>query len=92
MASTVNAASTPTRSLKVLDQLFKRPTNRLILCFDGTGISFRGDSADSNIVKLYSKFEQSASNQKHYYQRESDAVATYSTGSFITPLARLTIR
>lgn len=31
---------------------------RLVLCFDGTAESFKGNSADSNVVKLYSKFDR----------------------------------
>ena len=35
-----------------------RNPKRLILCFDGTAESFEGNSADSNVVKLYSKFDR----------------------------------
>ena len=47
------------------------PPNRLILCFDGTGNSFMGNTSDTNIVKLYDKFNRSHPHQMHYYQRES---------------------
>ena len=48
----------------------RRIPNRLILCFDGTGNSFLGNTQDTNIVKLYDKFDRSAPHQMHYYQRE----------------------
>lgn len=48
----------------------RRIPNRLILCFDGTGNTFLGNTGDTNIVKLYNKFDRSATHQMHYYQRE----------------------
>ncbi|MCJ1243570.1 hypothetical protein MMC30_000767 [Trapelia coarctata] len=51
------------------------PPNRLILCFDGTGNSFMGNTADTNIVKLYDKFNRSHPHQMHYYQ---PGIGTYS--------------
>ena len=50
----------------------KRIPNRLILCFDGTGNSFQGNPADTNIVKLMDMFDRSATRQMHYYQRKSN--------------------
>jgi uncharacterized protein (DUF2235 family) len=49
----------------------KRTPNRLILCFDGTGNSFQGNTSDTNIVKLYDKLDAMAPHQMHYYQRKS---------------------
>ena len=49
---------------------------RLVLCFDGTGNRYKGDTSDSNIVKLYQKFDRSDPNQYHYYQ---PGIGTYST-------------
>ncbi|OCL04165.1 hypothetical protein AOQ84DRAFT_356540 [Glonium stellatum] len=46
----------------------KRIPNRLILCFDGTGDLFRGNTKDTNIVKLYHKFDRNSLHQLHYYQ------------------------
>ena len=43
---------------------------KLILCFDGTGNQYSGDTSDTNIVKLYQKFDREALGQYHYYQRE----------------------
>lgn len=28
-------------------------TREFVLCFDGTGYKFRGDDADSNVLKIY---------------------------------------
>lgn len=43
---------------------------RLILCFDGTGDQYRADTSDTNVVKLYEKFDRQDPCQYHYYQRE----------------------
>ena len=48
---------------------------KLILCFDGTGNKFSGNESDTNIVKLYQKFDREAPNQYHYYQRKSEQEA-----------------
>jgi hypothetical protein len=48
----------------------KRTPNRLILCFDGTGNSFMGNTSDTNIVKLYNAFDRDHPHQMHYYQRK----------------------
>ena len=42
---------------------------KLILCFDGTGNKYTGSPSDTNIVKLYQKFDREDPNQHHYYQR-----------------------
>ncbi|KAL9577011.1 MAG: hypothetical protein Q9212_006652 [Teloschistes hypoglaucus] len=51
--------------------------SKLILCFDGTGNQFKADPSDTNIVKLYQKFDRRAPNQFHYYQ---PGIGTYSAG------------
>ena len=43
---------------------------KLLCCFDGTGNRYSGDTSDTNIVKLYQKFDRNAPKQFHYYQRE----------------------
>jgi len=48
----------------------ERVPNKLILCFDGTDDTFKGNSSDSNVVKLYRKFDRNDDRQYHYYQRE----------------------
>ena len=48
-----------------------REVAKLVLCFDGTGNAYSGTESDTNIVKLYQKFDREAPNQFHYYQRES---------------------
>ncbi|RYP43577.1 hypothetical protein DL770_011572 [Monosporascus sp. CRB-9-2] len=44
------------------------PVRKLVLCFDGTGNTFSGSSGDTNIVKLYDKFDRDDPRQFHYYQ------------------------
>ena len=44
--------------------------SKLILCFDGTGNKYSGNPSDTNIVKLYQKFDREDPNQHHYYQRK----------------------
>ena len=44
---------------------------KLICCFDGTGNEYSGDTSDTNVVKLYQKFDRNAPKQFHYYQRKS---------------------
>lgn len=50
--------------------LHAQPSNRLILCFDGTGNMFQGTPGDTNIVKLYNMFDRNNTSQMHYYQRK----------------------
>lgn len=50
----------------------KKVHNKLILCFDGTGNQYAGDTSDTNIVKIYQKFDRKAPGQYHCYQRKSD--------------------
>jgi uncharacterized protein (DUF2235 family) len=38
------------------------------LCFDGTGNTFSGSNADTNVVKLLNKLDRHAPRQFHYYQ------------------------
>ncbi|KAL3476168.1 hypothetical protein BJX99DRAFT_247023 [Aspergillus californicus] len=39
-----------------------------VLCFDGTGNKFRGDSSDSNVLKIFRMLDRNGRNQYHYYQ------------------------
>ncbi|MCJ1426410.1 hypothetical protein MMC29_004313 [Sticta canariensis] len=55
----------------------KEPLTKLVLCFDGTGNKYSGDTSDTNIVKLYQKLDREAENQFHYYQ---PGIGTYSAG------------
>ncbi|XXH00293.1 hypothetical protein Hte_006635 [Hypoxylon texense] len=41
---------------------------KLVLCFDGTGNSFTGSNADTNVVKLLNKLDRNDPHQFHYYQ------------------------
>ena len=48
----------------------KEDFEKLILCFDGTGNQYSANTSDTNVVKLYQKFDRQAPNQYHYYQRK----------------------
>ncbi|CAF9931387.1 MAG: hypothetical protein HETSPECPRED_007855 [Heterodermia speciosa] len=50
---------------------------KLLCCFDGTGNRYSGDTSDTNIVKLYQKFDRHAPKQFHYYQ---PGIGTYVAG------------
>ena len=45
-------------------------SKRLVLCLDGTGNSFKGNTEDTNIVKLYGMLDRADAKQMHYYQRK----------------------
>lgn len=47
-----------------------KEARKLILCFDGTGNSFSGTNADTNVVKLLNKLDRNDPSQFHYYQSE----------------------
>ncbi|KAL4864551.1 hypothetical protein BDV12DRAFT_188808 [Aspergillus spectabilis] len=49
-----------------------------VLCFDGTGNKFRGDSSDSNVLKIFRMLDRNGSNQFHYYQ---PGIGTYVTSA-----------
>lgn len=42
--------------------------NKLVLCFDGTGNTFSGSNADTNVVKILNKLDRHYPRQFHYYQ------------------------
>ncbi|KAI9725046.1 MAG: hypothetical protein M1812_000322 [Candelaria pacifica] len=52
--------------------------SKLIVCFDGTGNRFSGDTSDTNIVKLYDKLDRTVPHQYHYYQ---PGIGTYSANA-----------
>ncbi|MCJ1355375.1 MAG: hypothetical protein MMC33_005366 [Icmadophila ericetorum] len=45
-----------------------KPQSKLILCFDGTGKQYNGNTSDTNVTKLYRKLDRKSPNQYHYYQ------------------------
>lgn len=49
---------------------------KLILCFDGTGNTFSGSNADTNVVKILSQLDRNDPDQYHYYQSELLFAAT----------------
>ncbi|TVY84261.1 Uncharacterized protein LSUE1_G000870, partial [Lachnellula suecica] len=50
--------------------------NTIVLCFDGTGNKFHGDSSDSNILKIFRMLDRSSGLGFHYYQ---PGIGTYVT-------------
>lgn len=48
-----------------------REPKKLVLCFDGTGNTFTGSNADTNVVKLLNKLDRNDPHQYHYYQCRS---------------------
>ncbi|KAF2179680.1 hypothetical protein K469DRAFT_673774 [Zopfia rhizophila CBS 207.26] len=55
---------------------------RLVLCFDGTGNAFRGDTSDTNVVKIYQMLDRAIPVQFHYYQ---PGIGTYKEGKTNAP-------
>ncbi|KAI5926182.1 hypothetical protein F4810DRAFT_707793 [Camillea tinctor] len=55
---------------------------RLVLCFDGTGNAFNGDSSDTNVVKIYQMLDRDNAEQFHYYQ---PGIGTYVEGKVASP-------
>lgn len=60
---------------------------RLVLCFDGTGNDFAGDTSDTNIVKLYKMFKRDDDRQWHYYQRMYNVLTTVQSNKSDKPPA-----
>ncbi|RHZ58933.1 T6SS phospholipase effector Tle1-like catalytic domain-containing protein [Aspergillus thermomutatus] len=44
------------------------PTRELVLCFDGTGNTFRADGGESNILKIFRMLDRTKENRYCYYQ------------------------
>lgn len=51
-----------------------REPKKLILCFDGTGNTFTGSNADTNVIKILNKLDRFDTHQYYYYQ---PGVGTY---------------
>ncbi|KAI5924864.1 hypothetical protein F4810DRAFT_718686 [Camillea tinctor] len=60
------------------DTTSKKTPKKLVLCFDGTGNTFSGSTADTNVVKIYDKLDRDSEDQFHYYQT---GIGTYDIGS-----------
>ena len=54
---------------------------KLVLCFDGTGNTFSGSNADTNVVKILNKLDRHASRQFHYYQSGSNSHSNLNPGA-----------
>lgn len=68
--SHVMAASVMNSSERRQHEEKKELPSKLVLCFDGTGNEYSGNTSDTNIVKLYQKLDREAEDQFHYYQRK----------------------
>ncbi|KAL9560781.1 hypothetical protein ACKAV7_015098 [Fusarium commune] len=55
---------------------------KLILCFDGTGNTFSGTNADTNVVKILRKLDRNHKKQYHYYQKAKIYIFGFSQGAF----------
>ena len=70
-------------------QSFRPARSRSILLIIGrimTKTEYGGDTSDTNIVKLYQKFDRDAPKQFHYYQRK---LSLLTASSHAWPLAKL---
>jgi len=47
----------------------KENERELVLCFDGTGNTFRADGGESNILKIFRLLDRTKENRYCYYQR-----------------------
>ncbi|KAF9891623.1 hypothetical protein FE257_003634 [Aspergillus nanangensis] len=56
------------------------PTRELVLCFDGTGNTFRADGGESNILKIFRMLDRTRDNRFCYYQ--PGIGTTLTAGSF----------
>lgn len=63
-----NGQSNGMASTSAMDMLLE--PKKLVLCFDGTGNTFSGSNADTNVVKILNKLDRHAPRQFHYYQSE----------------------
>ena len=69
-AALIPKANGMSESHDVQADMEKEGQAKVILCFDGTGNQYSGDTSDTNVVKLYQKFNRNTPNQYHYYQRK----------------------
>ncbi|RGP77591.1 short chain dehydrogenase reductase family [Fusarium longipes] len=60
--------STATLSPHAEEAIIPGEYTKLILCFDGTGNTFSGTNADTNVVKILRKLDRNSDKQYHYYQ------------------------
>ncbi|KAA8911731.1 hypothetical protein FN846DRAFT_773720 [Sphaerosporella brunnea] len=54
---------------------------KLVLCFDGTGNKFKGNSGDTNILKIFRMLDRTGGNHVHYYQ---PGIGTYITNGTLS--------
>ncbi|GES56851.1 sporulation associated protein [Aspergillus terreus] len=53
------------------------PPRELVLCFDGTGNTFRADGGESNILKIFRMLDRTKENRYCYYQRTSITAGSF---------------
>ncbi|KAL9049973.1 MAG: hypothetical protein Q9162_006915 [Coniocarpon cinnabarinum] len=63
-----------------------RRRRALILCFDGTGNKFQGNSGDSNIIKIFSMIDRQSASIHSYYQ---PGIGTYIEDSALSKTSHL---
>ncbi|KAI1068480.1 hypothetical protein LB507_004349 [Fusarium sp. FIESC RH6] len=69
LTSTSSSESTPPTTPGIhAEEFIENEYTKLILCFDGTGNTFSGTNADTNVVKILRKLDRNSNKQFHYYQ------------------------
>ena len=72
LTSTSSSESTPPTTPGIhAEEFIENEYTKLILCFDGTGNTFSGTNADTNVVKILRKLDRNSNKQFHYYQSTS---------------------
>ncbi|KAH8703267.1 hypothetical protein BGW36DRAFT_333946 [Talaromyces proteolyticus] len=62
------------------------PPKQFVLCFDGTGNRFSGDTSDTNVLKIYRMLDRTKSHQFHYYQ---PGIGTYVSSNSLSSIGRI---
>ncbi|KAF4444958.1 hypothetical protein FACUT_295 [Fusarium acutatum] len=65
---------------------------KLILCFDGTGNTFSGTNADTNVVKILRKLDRNHKRQYHYYQTGIGTYDVNENSIYKTPIGEVRSR
>ncbi|KAE8404320.1 hypothetical protein BDV37DRAFT_282868 [Aspergillus pseudonomiae] len=60
------------------------PTRELVLCFDGTGNTFRADGSETNILKIFRMLDRTKDNRYCYYQPGIGMDTTITTRSMVS--------
>lgn len=65
-----------------------REPNKLVLCFDGTGNTFSGSNADTNVVKILNKLSVPPSQEQPASTADKDTVTVMTPINIITTKVR----